>query len=111
MQSLNYEKPVLGFTHGGFIFNLLSSKGQKKMINPGSVVSIIYHNNFDKENKKNKIFFSYYNEFSKVYNCQDENYNESFFEKYNTIFEEYLKENIEKIECIYDVPDLSEEMF
>jgi len=111
LQYKSLKKPVLSFTHGGFISSLLFSKGRSKMPSPGSVVIVEYRNFFDYESEQNKIFLSFFNEFSKALNCSDESYNENFYKKYCHVFEEYLKDNIEKVEYIYEIPDLSEEIF
>lgn len=110
IKNKKYDKPVLVFTHGGFISSLLYSKGFKKMPNPGSVLIVSYKDS-DEENLEDKTFLSLYNEYSKVLNCPDENFNENFFYKYNPRFEDYLSKCIYEVEIVYDVPDLSEEMF
>lgn len=112
LQANKLQKPALSFTHGGFISSLLFPKGHGKMPNPGSVVLVNYKNiGVLESEEKNKVFFSCFNEFSKLVNCADESYNESLFAKYNPVFEEYLRENIENVEYLYDLPDLSEEIF
>ena len=97
LQANKLQKPVLSFTHGGYISSLLYSKGHAKMPNPGSVVIVNYKNfiNDADKNERHKVFFSCFNEFSKIVNYTHESYSESLFAKYNPVFEEYLKENIE----------------
>jgi len=114
LQANKLQKPVLSFTHGGFISSLLYSKGHVKMPKPGSVVLVNYRNlvvNDKIEDERHNAFLSCYNEFSKMLNCADESYDDSLFAKYNPVFERYLKDNISKVEYVYDVPDLSEEIF
>lgn len=113
LQANRLQKPVLSFTHGGLISSLLYAKGHGKMPKPGTVTLVSYKSFTDDADKdrKQKVFFSCFNEFSNMLNCPDENFNESFFAKFNPVFEEFLKENIDKVECVYDVPDLTEEIF
>jgi len=109
-QRKNLHLPILSFTHGGFISSLLSAKGHKRIPQPGSVVVINYKNYFDENDKKWKDFSNLLNEFSKKIDYKNEDFDEVFFNKYNSLFEEYLIEQILEVEGTYEAPDLSEEL-
>ena len=49
-------------------------------------------------------------EFNKKIDYKNEEFNQDFFNKYNSIFEDYLNSNIIDVEGTYELPDLSEEL-
>lgn len=106
--SNNNSKLNLVFTHGAFITSMLYNKNVKTMPPPGSV--LLVELNLDDQIKANEQIDSYYNEFSKLYNCLDEQYNQSLFDTYNPIFEEFLNKKIKSVQYIYLLPDLSDHL-
>lgn len=111
LQIADLNKPVLAFTHGGFISSLLYSKGHGKIPKAGAVVLVNYVKTFENDKECNKKFFSFKDDFAKLLNCEDERFNQKLFNDYNPVFEEYLKQNIFGVEHIYEIPDLTEEIF
>jgi broad specificity phosphatase PhoE len=102
----------LVFTHGGFITCLLYNKNIKTQPPPGSVIIITINDHLltkDSELDKGK-YKSLLNEFSKQYNCSDEAFNETFYNKYNPTFDEYLAKCIDNVEVVYTLPDLSDSL-
>jgi broad specificity phosphatase PhoE len=95
------------FTHGGFITSFLYTKSIKSLPPNGSVIIVSLSENLEEDQGKIK---SLLNEFSKLYNCPDENYNDVLFNKYNPCFEEYLDKSVKDVELVYNLPDLTEEL-
>jgi broad specificity phosphatase PhoE len=93
----NKSKPDLVFTHGGFLTSMLYSKGIKALPPNGSVI-IISLNEVDK-------FMSDYS-----YKCDDKDYNEEIYKKYNPLIEQYLNKRIKQVDAIYHLHDISEEL-
>ncbi len=112
IQRKNLNLPILTFTHGGFISSLLTVKGHKRIPQPGSIVVVNYKNDIN-ENEQEIKFIELSNiidEFSKKIDYKNEEFNQTFFNKYNSIFEDYLNHNIINVEGTYELPDLSEEL-
>ncbi len=102
------SKIDLVFTHGGFITSLLYTKSLRSLPANGSIVivkkrddinmkdSVIKANSLLEDYKKN-----YYN---------SEMYDDSIYKKYNGMFDEFIDKSIGDIECVFDLPDITEEL-
>lgn len=105
------NKIDLAFTHGGFITSLLYTKNIKPQPPNGSVVIVTLKSHLGKNSELDRgKYKSLLNEFSKLYNCADEAYNQSLFEKYNPAFEDYLDKCVKDVNCVFTLPDLTEEL-